>query len=54
MLTFFSSPFDVLAIDDGKALKELILAEKDLLANNFPQGLMTIACVAIGANLTLL
>ena len=49
-INFFASWFDVLAIDDGKALKQLILAEKDLLANNFPQGLMTIACVAIGAN----
>lgn len=44
------SSFDVIAIDDWKALKELILAERDLLASNFPQGVMTIACVAIGAN----
>lgn len=41
---------DVAAIDDGEALRKLILAEKSLLANNFPQGLMTIACVAIGTN----
>ncbi|PFX22429.1 PiggyBac transposable element-derived protein 1 [Stylophora pistillata] len=40
----------ITTIDDGEALQNLILAEQNLLANNFPQGLMTIACVAIGAN----
>lgn len=42
--------YDVTAIDDGEALQKRILAEKSLLANNFPKGLMTIACVATGAN----
>ncbi|XP_078362759.1 uncharacterized protein LOC144646922 [Oculina patagonica] len=36
--------------DDGAALRRLIEAEKDLLGNNFPQAVMTLACCAIGAN----
>ena len=38
------------AIDNGEALKELITAEKELFANNFPQALMTIACAGLAAN----
>ena len=40
----------VTAIDEGDPLKELIKAENSLLANNFPQAVLTVACWAIGAN----
>ena len=35
-------------------MKELIKAEKGLLANNFPQAVLTVACCAIGANYELI
>ena len=35
-------------------MKELIRAEKGLLANNFPQAVLTVACCAIGAHYELI
>ena len=37
-------------VDNGEAMKKLILSLKDLCGSNFPQALLTIACVGMGAN----
>ena len=40
--------------DNGEALRELMLAEKELLQNNFPQALMCHAASGMAANYDLL
>lgn len=41
-------------VDNGEAMKKLILSLKDLCGSNFPQALLTIACVGMGANYDLI